>query len=546
MGKHQELTFVVEGMTCDHCARSIEQALTAVPGVTASSADYPSGRVRVTAAATIDEGAVAAAITNKGYRVVAPEQQPKPVRLAATGADLLIIGSGAAGVAAAIRASELGARALLIERGVLGGTCVNLGCVPSKTLIRAASLRHHARQHGFLGVETSAGAVDLATVIGEKRRLVTTLRKEKYQDVLAAYPGVEVVKGEARLQSDGVVALDGEPVRAGNILIATGAEPAIPPIAGLASVPFLTSTSAMELEALPAHLIVIGAGYIALELAQAFARFGSRVTVLARSRLLRGEDEELTTELAKLLGAEGIDVRLSARVVEVSGTDGDVRVTVDAPSGREVINGDQLLVATGRTPRTAGLGLAEAAVKLGAGGHVVVDERLESTRPGVYAAGDVTDGPAFVYVAAYAGRVAADNALTEAGPRYDVSLVPRVTFTDPAVASIGVTEAEARKRRLDIEVTRFPMSQVPRAIAARDTRGLIKLVIDKSSRVLVGVHMLAPEAGDLLGEAALAMRLRVPVDEIAKIFHPYLTNAEAFKLACQSFTTDVKKLSCCA
>lgn len=460
--------------------------------------------------------------------------------------DLLIIGAGSAGFAAAIRATELGASVAMVERGALGGTCVNVGCVPSKTLIRAAEVQHRAERHAFAGIHTHADRPDFGAIIAQKRQLVAELQQVKYRDVLASYPSIALMHGDARFRLDGTVEVDGEPVRARKVLLVTGSSPWLAPVAGLSGARPLTSTELMELEQLPEHLVVIGGGYIGLELGQTFARLGSKVTVLARSRLVSHEDEDISAALATYLREEGIDVRTDARVAEVSGEPGAFRVTFEHDGGRQVLKPDQVLAATGRRPNTRGMGLEEAGIRLGAKGEVLVDEHLRTNLPNVYAAGDVTGDPAFVYVAAYAGSLAADNALSGDGRSYDLSVVPRVTFTDPAVASVGLTEVQARERGIDVAVTTLPMSYVPRAIAARDTRGLVKLVADRNTRLLVGAHILAPEAGDIIQQAAMAIRFGIRTDEIAAMLHPYLTNAEAMKLACQTFNKDVAKLSCCA
>lgn len=461
--------------------------------------------------------------------------------------DLLIIGAGSSGFAAAIRASELGARVALVERGALGGTCVNVGCVPSKTLIRAAEAHHHAGHSKFAGIRTKSESPDFRTIIEQKDKLVAELQQTKYWDVLAAYPNIVLIRGEARFRSDGAVEVDGQAVRTRRVLLSMGASPWAPPIPGLSDTPFLTSTTLLELEELPKHLITIGGGAVGLELAQTFARLGSRVTVLeVLPRIVPAEDSEIGDGLADYLRAEGLDVRAGVRILEVSGGTGAQRVVIEDADGRCVIEGEKLLVATGRRPNTRGMGLEEAGIKLGKKGEVLVDEHLKTRVPHVYAAGDVIGDPAFVYVAAHAGRLAAENALNGDSLTYDLSVVPRVTFTDPAIASVGLAEAEARARGIAVAVSKLPMAHVPRAIAARDTRGFIKLIADQKTGVLVGAHILAPEAGEMIEQAVMAMRFGIRTDQIASLLHPYLTNAEGLKLACQTFTKDVTKLSCCA
>ncbi|MBI2570355.1 MAG: mercury(II) reductase [Candidatus Schekmanbacteria bacterium] len=461
--------------------------------------------------------------------------------------DLLVVGAGSAGFAAAIRAAELGARVALVEQGGLGGSCVNVGCVPSKTLMRAAEAHHRAGHSAFAGIRSHPEVPDFAAVIEQKRLLVAELQQAKYWDVLASYPSIALLRGAARFLPAGSVTVAGEPVRARKVVIATGAAPWMPPIPGLAASGFLTSTTLMELEDLPRRLIAIGGGAVSLELCQTFARFGSQVTVLeALPRILPGEDAEVSEALAAYLREEGIVVRTGVRIAEALGGVGAHRVAIEDGERRLVIEGDRLLVAAGRRPRTSGIGLEEAGIELGPQGNVIVDEHLRTSRADVYAAGDVIGDPALVYVAAYAGGMAAENALNGDVRRYDLTSVPRVTFTAPAAAAVGLTEAEARARGVAVAVSRLPMSHVPRAIAARDTRGFIKLVADEKTGHLVGAHILAPEAGELIAQAAMAMRFSIRTEELAALLYPYLTNAEGLKLACQAFQKDVARLSCCA
>lgn len=551
----QSWTIPIEGMTCDHCARSVDAALAKLPGVERTSTSYEEGRAKVTLGSGASLDPVHAAIEGLGFTVirgggsgqVETGSSSPLIDGRADGVDLLIVGGGSAAFAAAIRASELGKSAAIVERGALGGTCVNVGCVPSKTLIRAAEAHHRATYHSFEGVRAKADPVDFRAVIEQKRSLVAELQQTKYWDVLAAYPDVELIRGEARVDSEGRVWVDGKHVPAKNVILATGSRPAIPNIPGLADAGYLTSTEAMELDELPTRIVVLGAGYVGLELGQTFARFGSKVTVIARSRLLSREEPSISDALAGYLSEEGIDVLTGAKVTEVAKVGDQVHVTVSDADGTKTVVADKLLVATGRVANTEALGLADAGIETRPDGTIVVDDRLQTSRPGFFAAGDVIGDPAFVYVAAYAGRLAASQALSPTDAAgYDTSVVPAVTFTDPQVASVGSTEAEAISKGVDVIVTTLPMTYVPRAIAARDTRGHIKLVADRKTRKLLGAHILAPEAGDLIEQAVMAMRFGIDIDQLASLMQPYLTNSEAIKLACQTFDKDVAKLSCCA
>lgn len=460
--------------------------------------------------------------------------------------DLAVVGAGSAGFAAAITAAELGARVALIGHGTIGGTCVNTGCVPSKTLIRATEVVHHASAVArFAGIRGEGRVADWRTVVRQKDELVAALRQSKYLDLLPEYNSVAYLEGPAGLAADGVI-IDSAPIRAGKIIIATGARPALPPIPGIASVPYLSSTTAMEIEHLPRSLLIVGGGYIGCELGQMFARAGVAVTIACRRRLLPDAEPEIAAALTDYLREEGVIIRDGLSYREIChGPDG-VALSVVAGGHPETITAEQVLVAAGRTPNTEGLGLDAAGIELSPNGGIRVDDRMRTTRPGVYAAGDVTGRDEFVYMAAYGARIAAQNALDGDATLYDATAMPAVVFTDPQVASVGLTEAQARAAGLAVNISVLPLDRVPRALAARDTRGLFKLVAEAGSGRLIGAHILAPEGGDSIQTAALAIKCGLTVQHLAETIFPYLTTVEGLKLAAQTFDKDVSKLSCCA
>jgi len=461
--------------------------------------------------------------------------------------DLAVIGAGSAGFAAAIHASGLGARVALIEGGVLGGTCVNVGCVPSKTLLRAAHAHHQRTYHGFDGVATATELPDWCAIKSAKDELVSHLRTAKYESVLRAHHGIELIDQHGRLEREGVRLADGRLLTAAQIIIASGATPAAPAIPGLHSVAYLDSTSAMALEAIPESLVVIGGSAVGLELAQMFFRLGVEVTILeAQPTLLPSESAAVGRALADYLRSEGISVHTGVRIGRVESVADGARVVFTEGSVEHAVTGSQLLVATGRNPNTAGLNLVAAGVKLGSRGAVVVDEFLRTSRPDVFAAGDVTGGPMFVYVAAHAGTLAAENALRGPQRRLDLSALPRVTFTDPAVASVGQSAADAESAGINVAISTLSLEHVPRALAARDTRGFISLVANADTRRIIGSQILAADAGEMIMEPALAIRFGLTIDDLVATFHPYLTLSEGIKLAAQTFDRDVATLSCCA
>ncbi|MBV6486649.1 MAG: Mercuric reductase [Pseudorhodoplanes sp.] len=462
------------------------------------------------------------------------------------GFDLAVIGAGSAGFSAAITAAEQGAQVALIGHGTIGGTCVNIGCVPSKTLIRAAETQHQASAAGrFAGISAAARLDDWAATVRQKDELVTDLRKSKYADLLPAYNNISYIEGQARLGAGGVT-VDGKAIKAERLIIVTGARPSVPSIPGIGDVDYLTSTSALALEELPRSLLVIGGGYIGAELAQMFARIGVKVTIVCRSRLLPAAEPEIAEALSGYFREEGIALRSGVSYRRILKTETGISLVVRKDGRDETLTAERVLVATGRTPNVEGLGLAEAGISQHANGGVQVDDRMRTTRAGVYAAGDVTGRDQFVYMAAYGARLAARNSLNGDRLRYDNAAMPAVVFTDPQVASVGLTETAAKAAGHKVRTSVLPLDAVPRALAARDTRGLIKLVVEAGSGKLLGTHIFAPEGADSIQTAVLAIKQGMTVQDLADTIFPYLTTVESLKLAAQTFDKDVSKLSCCA
>ena len=459
---------------------------------------------------------------------------------------IAIIGSGSGAFAAAIRAEEEGAAVTVIEASTIGGTCVNVGCVPSKILIRAAHVAHLHANHPFPALGRHAPVLDRKMRVAQQQARVEELRHAKYERILETNPGINLLRGFARFDDVKTLVVrqeDGSEKRItpDRILIATGRSPQVPDVPGLTGTPFWTSTEALVAEETPAHLIVHGGSVVALELAQAYLRLGSRVTLVARSRLLSKEDPALGEGLKAALEEEGMRV-LTDTSVQAVRYDGK---TFELDTSAGLLSGDQLFVATGRTPNTAGLELEHAGVTLDKSGAIVVDDHLRTTAPHIYAAGDCTNAPQFVYVAAAAGTRAAIN-MTGGDAVIDLALVPAVVFTDPQVATVGITEAQANERGIETDSRTLPLENVPRALANFDTRGFIKLVVDKKSGRLIGAQLLAGEAGEIIQTATLAIKNRMTVADLAGQLFPYLTMAEGLKLCAQTFTKDVKQLSCCA
>jgi len=562
MSSQQQIALRIEGMTCDSCAAHVTRALQGVPGVvTVEVPGWQSAQAQVVAEAGVPDEALVRAVEAAGYWAAVRERQPVEreerrrevlggFRLQGRGPfDLMVIGGGSAGFAAAIRGAELGARVGMVNDGAigLGGTCVNIGCVPSKTLIRTAEAWHKAGHHPFTGVHTRQDHLDWAQVIAQKDELVRELRRTKYGDVLQAYPQITLIEGRARFNDDGTVSVGDEVYRADKYVVTTGARPRLPDLPGADEVEVLTSTTAMALPTQPRSLIVLGGRFVALELGQTFARFGTQVTILQRSaRIIPQHEPEISEALRGYLEEEGLTVVTGVRLLALR-AEGDEKVVIAEVKGRvREFRAQEVMAALGRVPNTDGLGLEEAGVALGSKGEVLVDATMQTSNPNVYAAGDVTALANYVYVAAMGGAIAAENALTGSQRRLDLSVLPEVMFTDPQVATVGLTEVQARRLGHEVKTVVLPLEHVPRALAARDTRGLIKVVADRATDRLLGVHLLAAEAGEVVQTAAMALRYGARVADLTQMLFPYLTMVEGLKLAALAFEKDVTKLSCCA
>ncbi len=545
------LELEVRGMTCDDCARHVTRALRSVAGVLSVQVPHWSaGKAEVIAGGEIPAEALEEAVARAGYRarVIRSEALEEPRSPSGDHRfDLMVIGGGSAAFAAAIRAAELGARVAMVEAGTLGGTCVNVGCIPSKMLIRALAVYHQAGAHGFRGIATARGALDWAALMAQKDALVAAMRREKYEEVLAAYPQITLIRGRARLVEGGAVAVDGGTFAPGRVILATGARPWVPPIPGLTEAGYLTSTEALALRELPRSLLVIGANAVGLELAQVFARAGVAVTVLeALPRIAPLEEPEISAALQGYLEEEGMAFYTGARITRVERSNGRALIYFEQDGQARQVSAEQILVATGRRANTEDLGLETVGITLGPRGEIPVTPYLQTAHPAIYAAGDCTNLPMLVYVAAASGTVAAENALLGNHRALDLSVLPRVTFTDPEVAAVGLTEGQAREQGYTPKVSLLPLDLVPRARVAFDPRGLIKLVADAETDRLLGIHILAPEAGEVIQTGALALKAGYTARDLGNTIFPYLTWVEGLKLAAQGFVKDVARLSCCA
>ncbi|HHQ2970812.1 MULTISPECIES: mercury(II) reductase [Enterobacteriaceae] len=541
-------TLKITGMTCDSCAVHVKDALEKVPGVQSADVSYAKGSAKLAIEVGTSPDALTAAVAGLGYRATLADAPS----VSTPGAlHIAVIGSGGAAMAAALKAVEQGARVTLIERGTIGGTCVNVGCVPSKIMIRAAHIAHLRRESPFDGgIAATTPTIQRTALLAQQQARVDELRHAKYEGILEGNPAITVLHGSARFKDNRnlIVQLNdgGERVVAfDRCLIATGASPAVPPIPGLKDTPYWTSTEALVSETIPKRLAVIGSSVVALELAQAFARLGAKVTILARSTLFFREDPAIGEAVTAAFRMEGIEVREHTQASQVAYINGEGDGEFVLTTAHGELRADKLLVATGRAPNTRKLALDATGVTLTPQGAIVIDPGMRTSVEHIYAAGDCTDQPQFVYVAAAAGTRAAIN-MTGGDAALNLTAMPAVVFTDPQVATVGYSEAEAHHDGIKTDSRTLTLDNVPRALANFDTRGFIKLVVEEGSGRLIGVQAVAPEAGELIQTAALAIRNRMTVQELADQLFPYLTMVEGLKLAAQTFNKDVKQLSCCA
>ncbi len=461
--------------------------------------------------------------------------------------DLVILGSGSAAFAAAIRATENGYKALIVEEGLVGGTCVNRGCIPSKALIHAAEYIWSASHSPLRGVETGKIKFSYSDIVSDKDELVRSMRSQKYVDLAAKY-GFVVAKGHGRFTSKNTVSIDGLEITSKYFLIATGATPAEIDVDGFKEIGYLTSEDILNLTHVPKTLAVIGTGSIGLELGQLFMHLGSKVTFLeTESRILPSSEPEVSKSLTTVLEQQGAEIFTSASLNRACFVDAKKSVRFKDVKGVDVeISVDEVLVATGRNPNTKELNLAAAGVKTTAAGAIVVDDYLRTTNPRILAAGDVVGGPQYVYVAGYEGTLAAENALLGANRRLDFSGLPSVIFTSPQIASVGLSEKQAIEEGLDVIVSVLPLELVPRARVNGNTSGFIKVVVQRNSSRVLGASIVSDVASEIIQSIVLAIKFEIKAQDLLDVFFPYLTMVEGIKLALQGLEKDVNMLSCCA
>ena len=442
--------------------------------------------------------------------------------------DLIIIGSGQAGGPLASAAAKAGQRVALIERKHVGGTCVNEGCTPTKTMVASAKTAYLARRSADFGVHTGPVSVDMAQVRARKNDVVASFRNSS-QKSLEKNDDIDLIWGEATFTGEKTVAValnDGgqRPLTAETIAINAGQRPTIPPIEGLEDAPFLTSTTIMELGEVPEHLVILGGGYIGLEFAQMFRRFGSEVTIVQRGKqLLPREDQDVADAVADILREDGVTVLLGATTKKVSSDNG---VTLSLEGG-ESVSGSHLLVATGRTPNSNFLNLGAAGIQTDDKGYIEVDDKLETNVPGVYALGDIKGGPAFTHISYDDFRILKANLLDGGDRSITGRIVPYTVFMDPQLGRVGLSERDAAEQGKTFEVAKLPMSSVARAIEKSQTRGFMKALVDPETERILGAAILGLEGGEVMSVLQVAMMGELPYTALrdSPFAHPTLSES---------------------
>ena len=456
--------------------------------------------------------------------------------------DAIIIGTGQAGKPLAVALAEAGRKTAIIERKHVGGTCINVGCTPTKTMVASARVAYLARRGADYGVHANSMRVNVAEVRQRKQAIVESFRNGS-QRHLQNTKNLELIFGEGsfsgpksvtvRLQSGGTRHLTAD-----TIFINTGGRPEGPPLPGLENVPVLDSTSIMELDVLPNHLLVLGGGYIGLEFGQMFRRFGSAVTVVQRGKqLLAREDADVAEEVAKILREDGMEVLLETQAARVAeGGGGTVRLTVSGPAGERTLSGSHLLVAAGRVPNTEALNLSAAGITTDTRGNIPVNDRLETNVPGIYALGDVKGGPAFTHISYDDFRIIKTNLLDGGTATTTGRLVPYTVYIDPQLGRVGMTEAEARAQGRRIRVAKVPMSYVARALEMDESRGFMKAVVDAETGQILGCAVLGIEGGELMSMLSIAMMGKVPYTTLRDAIFAHPTLAESFNILFDELT----------
>jgi pyruvate/2-oxoglutarate dehydrogenase complex dihydrolipoamide dehydrogenase (E3) component len=444
----------------------------------------------------------------------------------------IVIGSGQGGTPLCRSLAEAGLRTALVERSHIGGTCINEGCTPTKTMVASGRVAYLARRGKDYGVDTGDIRIDMPRVRERKRDVVDSFRNGS-QMRLEKTANLDLIFGEARFTGPKTVSVpmkDGtqRELSAESIFINAGARPSVPKLEGLADTPFLDSTSVMELDAVPEHLLVLGGGYVGLEFGQLFRRLGSRVTVVqSAAQLLAHEDPDVAEEVASILRQDAMDVLLDSRAERVDKTGADIELTIRTPNGSHTLAGSHLLIAIGRTPNTDSLNVSAAGIAIDKRGFIKVNEKLETNIPGIYALGDIKGDPAFTHISYDDFRILRTNLIEKGRATIENRIVPYTLFIDPQLGRIGMTESEARAQNRKYRVAKMPMNYVARALEVDETRGFMKAIVDSDSDQILGAAVLGIEGGEIMAMLQLAMMGRLPFTALREGIFAHPTLAES-------------------
>ena len=559
----------VEGMTCEHCVTSLNKAVNKVKGVVKVDTSLAKKESLILAADDIKVEDIKKSIENAGYKPLSHETvNVSETELEKSGTetgnaaekkhnydyDLIVIGGGSAAFSAAIKFADEGKKVCVIENWIIGGTCLNRGCVPSKHLLEAARIYYEPLSNKFKGIETKQARIDVKELIKVKTELLDSLREMKYYNVLKGYGNITFIEGRGSFASKNSVKVvpndknkESFNITSEKFIIATGSKNQIINIEGLEDAGYITNEEILKLDYLPETLLILGTRAVSLEFAQMFRRFGSKVAVIGRSgRILLNEEPEISESLIEILKKEGIEFLLNSKINRLYKENGKKFAEIKTETGIKTVSFDEFLMATGVIGNTEGLNLEAVGVETDEDGFVKVDDELKTANPDIYACGDVTGLTRLVTTAAYDGKIAAENMLHMKHLKVDYSAVAHTIFTDPEVSSVGLTEEAAVKKGYDVIKTVFPVEYVPKARSIFKTDGVIKMIADKKTGRVLGVHMVAHNSSETIQQASVYLQNGYNIQQIGEEIGVYPTMAEGLKLAAQTFTKDISKLSCCA
>ncbi len=559
----------IEGMTCEHCVSSVNKAISRVKGVVEVDTSLSKKESIILALDDIKIEDIKKNIENEGYSPLSYEaayvskaEEGRPAEGGNSGSggnhnydyDLVIIGGGSAAFSSAIQFAEKDKKVCVIENWVIGGTCLNRGCVPSKHLLEAARIYHEPVDNKFKGIETKQAGIDIKKLIKRKSELLDSLREMKYYNVLKGYHNITFIEGSGSFSSKNSALIipndkniDAYKITGNKFVIATGSTNQIIDINGLGETGYLTNEEILNIDYLPRTLLILGTRAMGLEFAQMFNRFGSKVVVIGRSeKILLNKEPELSNELLNIMKNEGVEFLLNSTIKRLYKKDDKKYAEIETKEGPKTIDFDEFLMATGIVGNTADLNLEAAGVETDSRGFVKVNDELMTANPDIYACGNVTGIMNLVTTAAYDGKIAAHNLLNEKHIKVDYSAVAHTTFTDPEFSSVGLTEEAALKKGYEILKVVFPVEHIPKAQAIFKTEGLIKMIADKKTNKILGVHMLSHNSCETIQQASVYIQNGYTIDAVSEEIGVYPTMAEGLKLAAQTFTKDVNKLSCCA